>query len=199
MRVTILITLISLLGAGCAGTDVGILVDTGGEPLADETGPEEVAADVSFPELPPELPPDTPDWGGVGDLDGLDIGDQADFGIPPGEAGYPCLTGDDCTSGFCIQTPAGKQCTMDCIEECPFDWVCVQHQPSLPDEIFICAPLRMNLCKPCQKNSDCLTNGAETGDACLPYGVAGDFCGSSCMGPDDCPGGPKVDNAERHV
>jgi len=112
---------------------------------------------------------------------------EEDLGILPGEAGYPCQTGENCQSGYCIQTPSGKQCTIACIEECPFDWVCVLHKPSLPDDVFLCMPLRMNLCKPCDKNSDCLTNGAELGDACVPYGAPGSFCGATCMGGVDCP------------
>jgi hypothetical protein len=114
---------------------------------------------------------------------------EVDYLAPQGEPGSPCQTGDDCDSGFCIQTPAGKQCTQVCLEECPFDWVCVLHKPSLPDDVYLCVPLRMNLCKPCLKNSDCLTNGAETGDGCLPYGTAGSYCGAVCMGSGDCPEG----------
>ena len=116
-------------------------------------------------------------------------GGEVDLVLPTGEPGSPCLTGDDCNSEFCIQTPAGKQCTQACLEECPFDWFCVLHKPSLPDDVYLCVPLRMNLCKPCIKNSDCLTNGAETGDACIPYGAAGSFCGAICMGTGDCPDG----------
>jgi len=119
-----------------------------------------------------------------------------DLGIQPGQAGYPCFTGDDCDSGFCIQTPTGKQCTDACLEECPFDWVCVQHQPSLPDEVFICVPLRMNLCRPCEKNSDCFTNGTETGDMCLPYGAGGNFCGALCLDQNDCPDGYECQDVE---
>jgi len=193
MRSAILMCLAALLAAACAGSDASIVVDTGNEPLVDAAVPEDLVSEVLLPDLAVELPPVAPDIG-EDVFPGFDSWDQVDFGIPPGAAGYPCQTGDDCASGFCIQTPAGKQCTMDCIEECPFDWVCVQHQPSLPDEIFICAPLRMNLCKPCEKNSDCLTNGAETGDACLPYGPDGNFCGSSCMGTEDCPGGYECKN-----
>jgi len=153
-----------------------VAVDTGADLLPDEGG-WEVAEEIQdlvqeFRAL--ELP---------------EILDTGEIGILPGDPGYPCQDGDDCTSGFCIHTPQGKQCTTDCIEECPFSWVCVQYEPSLPDEVYICAPLKMNLCKPCQKNSDCLTNGVQTGDVCIPYGGAGDFCGASCMGPGDCPTG----------
>ena len=180
---TRLLLCVTVLLAGCAGAGATIEVDNAvadqveiGE-IAPDTGP--ITPDVVLFDFQPELAPDT----------GLDLGYELDVtaGPGPGEAGYPCQEGSDCYSGFCIQTHQGKQCTMDCLEECPFDWVCVQHEPSLPDEVFICSPVRMNLCKPCKKNSDCLTNGAQTGDACLAYGPAGDFCGSSCMGDEDCP------------
>ncbi len=151
------------------------------EVAADVPAGQEVAAEEAVVDGGEDLPD-------ISTFELLDDGD-AGTGPLPGEPGYPCETGDDCNSAFCIQTPAGKQCTMACMEECPFDWVCVQHEPSLPDEILICVPLRMNLCKPCLKNSDCLTDGAQTGDACLPYGAAGDFCGASCMGDEDCPSG----------
>ncbi len=122
------------------------------------------------------------------DLHPLD-GTTGETGVQPGGLGFPCNSGDQCDSGFCIFTPAGKQCTIGCLEDCPMGWECVQHQPSLPDEAYICAPLAMNLCKPCKKNSDCLTNGVDVGDVCIPYGPAGNYCGSTCMGTGDCPSG----------
>ena len=166
-------------------------------PVYDYLGPDMADTVEMVAELAPETTPEEPKAPEIVEVNDLgaelwDVGmpdGAVDLGIIPGDAGWPCAIGDDCLSGFCIQTPAGKQCTIGCIEECPFDWVCVQHQPSLPDEIYICTPLRMNLCKPCAKNSDCLTNGVETGDACLPYGPAGEFCGSVCMGEEDCPDG----------
>ena len=109
-----------------------------------------------------------------------------DLGPEPGEPGYPCQDDSACNSGFCIQTPDGQQCTMLCDQECPFGWLCVPHQPSLPDEVYICAPTFMNLCKPCQTNADCRTNGAYLGDTCVPYGGAGNFCGGSCT-EGNCP------------
>ena len=168
-----------------------------GDPVSgpDTSVPVEVAAADTALELPPvetlvDAATEMVDLAAeVDEPETVDVVMGKDLGMLPGDPGYPCQDGDDCTSGYCIQTPQGKQCTMNCIEECPFDWVCVQYEPSLPDEVYICVPLKMNLCKPCLKNSDCLTNGAQTGDACIPYGPAGDFCGASCMGTDDCPGG----------
>ena len=105
-----------------------------------------------------------------------------------GGAGWPCDDGDQCDSGLCIMTQDGKQCTITCEEECPFGWECVQHTASLPDTVFICTPLHMELCKPCETNADCETNGADTGAACVSYGPAGAFCGAACQAEGDgCP------------
>ena len=123
------------------------------------------------------------------DLPDLYFDLSLDLGPLPGELGYPCVGPDQCDSGFCIYTPDGQQCTVNCLEDCPMGWQCLQHQPSLPDEVYICAPVQMNLCKPCGKNSDCLTNGVDLGDKCVGYGGAGAFCGGTCMGNSDCPGG----------
>ena len=177
------------LAAACSGTGTDIIENPGADALFDaveaaETQGEDGSAGLDLAEI--WFPSEDLSGDDVG-FDAIDFGTPKDIGIPPGEAGYACQDGDDCNSGFCIQTPMGKQCTIGCLEECPFGWLCVQHQPSLPDEIFICSPQRMNLCKPCQKNSDCLTNGAETGDTCLAYGAAGQFCGAACMGNGDCP------------
>jgi len=53
----------------------------------------------------------------------------------PGEPGYPCQSGQDCDSGFCVTTVEGRQCTVECQEECPFGWECVLHKASMPNEI----------------------------------------------------------------
>ncbi len=107
----------------------------------------------------------------------------------PGEPGYPCTADDQCNSGFCVITGDGRQCTLQCASECPFGWKCVLHKPSLPDEVYICAPAAMNLCRPCNQNSDCLLNGVEAGDRCMPYGDSGSFCGAACASAADCPPG----------
>ena len=190
MRATAGIWVTVWLVAGCS-TPVGETIATDARDMgtAREGGAGELASEevrsrddagseaVLFPDLAEEV---EFDWGQF---------ELFESSAQTGEPGYPCQTGDDCNSGFCIQTPAGKQCTQTCEEECPFDWVCVLHKPSLPDDVYLCVPMRMNLCKPCIKNSDCLTNGVETGDACIPYGAAGSFCGAVCMGSADCSDG----------
>jgi len=119
-----------------------------------------------------------------------DAGDQAGLEPQPGEAGYACTDGTDCLSGFCILTSAGRLCTVACQQECPFGWACLLHKPSLPDEVFVCAPVFSNLCRPCTTNADCMTSGVDAGDACLPMAPDGkeSYCGGDCANI-ECPGG----------
>jgi hypothetical protein len=107
-----------------------------------------------------------------------------------GAAGWPCQTGDDCLEALCIVTADGKQCTQTCQEECPFGWSCLQYAPSLPDQVFVCAPRYLSLCSPCRNNADCMTNGVDAGQKCLNFGGSGSFCGGACdEGEMDCPPG----------
>ena len=126
----------------------------------------------------------TPDHGPM-----LDLHEVLDLGLPDGEviwqpgqgeAGYPCDDDDQCNSGYCVLTADGSKCTVECLDECPFGWQCVLHQASLPDEVYICAPAHMNLCRPCRHSSDCATNGVDAGDLCIPLGPEGNFCGGDC-------------------
>ncbi len=121
-------------------------------------------------------------------------------GPEPGEAGSPCDNGGDCNSGYCVQTGDGMKCTMECVDECPFDWQCRLYGPSLPDEVYLCMPTFVDLCRPCLANADCWTNGTDAGQACVTYGPAGFFCGAGCqVGDDDqggCPSGYSCEEVE---
>ena len=118
-----------------------------------------------------------------------DGGADEAYGPQPGEAGAPCETGAQCLEGFCIQTADGMLCTQTCQEECPFGWECLLHTPSLPDQIYICAPTFVALCRPCTANLECWTNGVDAGEACLSYDSDGNFCGGACDTDEDCPPG----------
>jgi len=149
------------------------------------------SADAGF-ELP--SPPDLRAETGSGQTDADWFAFEVDVGTgevgwqpDPGWAGWACASGADCAEGFCIQTPDGKQCTVHCLDECPFDWECVLHAPSLPDEVYICAPHFVSLCRPCLANADCHTNGLDTGEVCVDYGPAGLFCGAPCSDASACP------------
>ncbi len=117
--------------------------------------------------------------------------DRSDFaeGPQPGEAGYPCQSGDDCLTGFCIDTGDGRLCTSTCVDECPFGWACQLHTPSRPDQVYLCVPTDVDLCRPCAKNTDCWADGIDAGQACVVYGSVGAFCGAGCQVDGDCPDG----------
>ena len=116
---------------------------------------------------------------------------EPDGGWPPepGEPGYPCANGSECNDGYCIQTAEGLQCTSACEEECPFGWSCALHTPSMPDQVFICVPTMLELCRPCLLNTDCSINGADSGQSCVLYADGESYCGGLCKEHQDCPAG----------
>ncbi|MBM4354750.1 MAG: hypothetical protein FJ109_13345, partial [Deltaproteobacteria bacterium] len=184
MRTLFLPLVTAVILAGCSGGNVVQLGDLqdDSEVGADAADGRSVEADPGLPEAG-EVPDVSIEW-----ING-ELYEGADIGPGPGEPGYPCGAGSECGSGFCIQTPDGKVCTLECLEECPFGWLCTLHKPSLPDEVFICAPSGAALCRPCMKNTDCSVNGVDTGDICVVYGAAGNFCGNPCGEQSPCPVG----------
>ncbi|MBM4353830.1 MAG: hypothetical protein FJ109_08545 [Deltaproteobacteria bacterium] len=172
---------------GCGGGTVvvgGDVPDGVADAPPESNAPAEVAAELSPEHSVPEV------WDGRG-LDGFET-----QGPAPGEAGWPCAAPSDCLEGFCIVTAAGKQCTQSCVEDCPFGWKCVEYTPDQPDELFVCVPDNLALCRPCLTNQDCLSNESATGQKCLPYGPAGSFCGAPCTGEGECPGGYSCQETE---
>jgi len=171
------------LMAGC-GTDAGtILNDLLSDVSLEESLPEVAVDDTVLPEdimAEPEIGPA---------FDAEVTFTDIPFEPGPGEAGYLCDKDDECNSGFCIQTNDGLQCTQFCEDECPFDWKCVEHTPSLPDQVLICVPQFVDICRPCTANTDCWANGVDGGQACVSYGGSGYFCGEECGKSDQCPSG----------
>ena len=152
------------------GTDASVLPDALEEAQAGDAGADafELAADWLVP---------------------TDLSLDYDAGMQPGDPGYPCSDDNECNSQLCINTPQGKQCTMQCTEECPFDWICVEHAASRPDIVSICVPPFVALCRPCQSNTECNVNGVAAGGVCVAYGPAGSFCGAACDDSTPCPSG----------
>ena len=177
-----------LLAISCLLTNCG----TGGEVMTtdvpDLTETDTVAGDVgadnlAIPDVAPEVLLDE-----VWDLSPTDF--AADHLTPEnGAPGWPCVTDGDCLSNLCIPTPDGQQCTTTCIDECPFGWQCRLYGPSLPDEVYVCVPTDVDLCRPCETNGDCFTDGTDAGQACVSYGPDGNFCGAPCEVDQDCPQG----------
>jgi len=103
---------------------------------------------------------------------GIDVGG--------GDFGAPCLSNNDCDSGFCVEGVEGFVCTVQCLEECPEGWVCRGIMVG-PDVVSLCIPLGANLCKSCKLDTQC-------GDGlCMEIGD-GTFCGKDCEFT-DCPAG----------
>ncbi len=177
---------LTLVLAACGGGEGITRPDGWGDAVPDLPDSTE-ATETLVPDLPGAV---DSGFDLAGDLPGTDWGIPDGAGPGIGETGWSCEEGADCNSGFCILTSDGKQCTQTCEEECPLGWLCLQYTPSLPDQVFLCAPAFLGLCRPCRSNAECMFNGVDAGERCLSYGAAGGFCGGACgEGKPACPPG----------
>ncbi len=144
--------------------------------------PEDAAIDTPFGTIDASVDAvdaKTPD--GAGDLG---AGDDTDAGEPPADF-PPCVTGDDCDSGYCIPGPEGMQCTKLCESLCPEGYAC-KPVGGGGDVVFLCVPMTVYLCQPCTTSAECnATAGGK--DLCLSLGDQGSFCGMDCS---DATGSP---------
>jgi hypothetical protein len=117
----------------------------------------------------------------------------ADFdsrvGPKPGAFGWPCTTGSQCASDYCVETAEGQICTDPCIETCPDGFVCKTVTTSGSDVINVCVSNSARLCWPCTTDTDCASPNGDAGAKCLSYGDAGAFCGIPCAQDANCPSG----------
>lgn len=122
-----------------------------------------------------------------------DTSAPADTSVEPGAFGAPCDDGGDCDSGHCVPTPDGFECTRTCIASCnDDDYVCAGVPQTTGDVVFLCLHVEPLLCQPCTTSAECNPGVAGT-NACVSYGMAGSFCGTSCDSDGDCPGGYTCD------
>ena len=152
-------------GTGDGGVDKDFAVgDTA--PEKDRGGePELVFPEVEAPDVGLELVPVDGSW---------------DIPLVEGEFGWPCNGPEDCYSGYCILTGEKKICTVNCVTECPADYVCAPVNSSPPDVTYICLPRFDKLCQPCREHKDCQPIWGAGIDLCLDYGASGSFCGTEC-------------------
>ncbi len=103
------------------------------------------------------------------------------YEVLPGGFLAPCVTNEDCLSGFCVEGPEGPVCTKTCLApgDCPPDFVCVGTVNTYPDIVFVCLPKFGRICAPCTTDSQC------AGGQCiaLPDGRA---CSVPCEADEDC-------------
>ncbi len=183
-RVLAAAALLAMVSCGGGTATVDGLIDLEGDAL-EVAGDSELGGGTDV--APFEAAP-----GDLLELAGPEVdatGELADLQTEPGEPGYPCGSGADCNSGYCVYTPEGKQCSTVCEDECPFGWTCALHEPSLPDQVFICVPGSMAPCSPCDQDGDCFVNGVDLGDRCVTYGPVGSFCAPKCDDGQPCPEG----------
>ncbi len=179
-----LILVVLAFAAACGTEGAVVNIDSFPDVVEELPGQEDALPEehVALPDVFESVPEEVWQFEALPETDSM-VGPQ------PGEAGYPCSASADCNQGYCIQTADGKKCTIVCQEECPFDWLCLLHTPSLPDEVYLCVPGDAGLCKPCKSNVDCWANGVDAGQTCVQYGQSGNYCGAPCEVHDDCPSG----------
>ena len=180
--------------AGAGVTDEGEQVQLPDEGLPPDLG---VVKDVAPQDggVEPDLVDEPDDGSDEPDAD-EEVADE-DVGPPPGcdddpkPGGCPCAESDECDSGLCLLSSAGKVCADTCGEECPDGWSCEPvGPPGAGAELqFVCVERAVLLCKPCGSNSDCVALGFEGQDQCVSYGDEGSFCGIACGVAEDCPNG----------
>ncbi|GMV42429.1 MAG: hypothetical protein AMXMBFR64_41450 [Myxococcales bacterium] len=103
--------------------------------------------------------------------------------------GCPCESPTDCLSGYCIPSKDGPVCTVQCVGDCPAGWGCKQDLGSAPDVVFLCVPLDLLQCAPCDVNADCADDKLGLIGSCIPGGADGSFCGVRCTAAEPCAAG----------
>ncbi len=182
-------------GGGGGGTTPGddLVVDVGGN--GDTTGTGDVVApldqggtDFVLPDFGGDFKPG--DSAGQGDTD-VAIDDAAGD-IPEtcvGCLGWPCTTGSECRSNYCVEDYDGRKCADFCDEWCPTGWTCAL-VGSGPDRVSLCMPQFPRLCQPCETANDCSASlAASSANICIDHGPDGSFCGGDCSGGRACPAG----------
>jgi len=110
----------------------------------------------------------------------------------PGTFGATCINGEDCDSGHCVASSSGYTCTQACVETCPSGYACTGVPTGAGDLSFLCMQRPALLCQPCTGDADC-NIGVAGANRCLSQGASGSFCGISCRGQSECPGGYSCD------
>ena len=160
-------------------------------PAADECSPVLEDADVSPPDILVE--DDTRDVDDPAEVDPIDVQDvaldgldglDADTFTPPGKGPYEsCEQSAECSSGWCLPTRDGKQCSPKCTGGCAPGFFCDATADPNDGDTSICYPHFLRLCDPCKSDADCIGFVPTSFDnaKCLatPDG-AGSFCGGDC-------------------
>jgi hypothetical protein len=144
------------------------------EPVNPENAEEDAVEDVAE------------DFSPASDIDA----DAEMFEITEGGFLWECKTGEGCSSGFCVEYMGKKVCTEKCEVKCLFEWICKES-----GNISLCVSPFAYLCKPCEKNADCMTPQEMEG-VCVSYEGNASFCGTFCDSDINCPDGYECKKAK---
>jgi hypothetical protein len=116
---------------------------------------------------------------------------EADAAAGPGD---PCSENSDCSTGVCLQFPAGMVCGMPCADasDCPPLASCLEVEEEGADGVWGCVPQDLNYCRPCNSNAECTQS--PHGELpyplqCVSWGPDGRFCLPPCENSGDCMAG----------
>ena len=194
------------LAAGCGDAESGIVnpadstsidlvaqEDTAAEDLAEPDIPSDVGVDL-IEDTADEIVEDTAEAETVEDTmpdtaeDAVEDIVELNCDESPFSAFCACSEDDECASGYCLATSQGKACAKLCESDCPAGYGCRPIGLG-GDPTYVCVERGLNLCKPCNSNSDCVVPGYEGEDKCVSYGNEGSFCGIACNALVECPAG----------
>lgn len=142
----------------------------------------------------PDNPSDTKDTvpdGAVNDIatDTADIGDANGDGGDAGETTGQCSNQSDCDQGYCLEFPPASGtniCAQPCFEECPEGFECRLGFPiGSTNPVSVCLPAMDIQCRVCNRDSECLFDGAVCLKGSAPFG----FCVLLCSEEAPCGAG----------
>ena len=101
----------------------------------------------------------------------------------------PCSDNSECPSGWCIETPEGKECATQCMSSsaCEEGYECVQ-VATYPDVVYACVHKAPRNCRPCSDAKDCVAAFAPVPMQCVALGREY-FCLMGCDSGKKCPKG----------
>ncbi len=115
--------------------------------------------------------------------------DADDDDLYPADMGDACTENAECQSGYCVHGKNGDQCSTTCIDNCPTGWTCKQFAPQDSDIFFVCVPMHVTVCRPCEDSAVCAEGGYQDKAFCYKSGDNGNFCATPCSGGVPCPDG----------
>jgi formylglycine-generating enzyme required for sulfatase activity len=176
----------------CGGGAVGSS-DQVDEALSDGApgdGRDEVVPEIPLGEIPSEVVENLDEATDTFDVPPDEVGETTSCEPPYAGWQCPCSEGDDCASGYCVEGPGGRVCSLPCVNSCDLPgWECRILPDTCPDCQSICMYALLRLCQPCTAHADCAVGENAPDTRCLSYGASGSFCGSPCDAATDCPEG----------